>query len=265
MRKIAFGAAFLGLAFAGSAWAQTAPSDATSATQPNGADTPAPPNTPHPPTTQVETPAPQPPLPSQAPDAVPVIDLSQIQTNDLRLLYFDPSETYLTPYVGRAAENSLAFQQRMFGWRPWERTTLLLKDFSDYGNAAARASPNDALLIDIAPLSQTYETFSAGERFFTLSNHELTHVATMDVWNSRDAFWRHFLGGKPMALQEHPESILYNYLATPRVAVPRWYLEGSAVFMETWMAGGYGRAQGGYDEMVFRAMVRDDAYFFSPV
>jgi hypothetical protein len=35
--------------------------------------------------------------------------------------------------------------------------------------------------------------------------------------------------------------------------------------METWMAGGYGRAQGGYDEMVFRAMVRDDAYFYSPL
>ena len=40
---------------------------------------------------------------------------------------------------------------------------------------------------------------------------------------------------------------------------PRWYLEGSAVFMETWMAGGLGRAQGAYDEMVFRAMVRDAA------
>jgi hypothetical protein len=33
--------------------------------------------------------------------------------------------------------------------------------------------------------------------------------------------------------------------------------------METWMAGGIGRAQGAYDEMVFRAMVRDDAHFYS--
>ena len=47
--------------------------------------------------------------------------------------------------------------------------------------------------------------------------------------------------------------------------MPRWYLEGSAVFMETWMAGGLGRAQGGYDEMVFRAMVRDNARFFDPL
>jgi hypothetical protein len=210
-------------------------------------------------------PSPQSPPPSIAPDRVPLIDLSEINTRDLRLLYFDPAETYLTPYVGRSFENAMAFEQRLFNWRPWDRTTLLLKDFSDYGNAAARSSPNNALLFDIAPLSQTYETFSAGERFFTLSNHELTHVATMDVWNARDAFWRHVLGGKPMAIQEHPESILYNFLATPRVASPRWYLEGSAVFMETWMSGGYGRAQGGYDEMVFRAMVRDHARFYSPV
>ena len=96
-------------------------------------------------------------------------------------------------------------------------------------------------------------------------NHEMVHVATMDVWNSRDAFWRHVFHGKPEAIQEHPESILYNYLAAPRATVPRWYLEGSAVFMETWMGGGLGRAQGAYDEMVFRAMVRDNAHFYSPL
>jgi hypothetical protein len=195
----------------------------------------------------------------------PEIDLSRIETKDLSLLYFDPTETYLTPYIARSFTKSLDFQRRIFGWKPWDRTTVLLKDFSDYGNAGARSSPNNAILMDIAPLSQTFETFSAGERFFTLMNHEPVHVATMDVWNKADARWRTLFHGKPMPLQDHPESILYNYLTTPRVNVPRWYLEGSAVFMETWMAGGFGRAQGGYDEMAFRAMVRDDARFFSPL
>ena len=37
------------------------------------------------------------------------------------------------------------------------------------------------------------------------------------------------------------------------------------MFIETWMGGGLGRAQGGYDEMVFRAMVRDDAHFYDPL
>ena len=114
-------------------------------------------------------------------------------------------------------------------------------------------------------MSLSFETFSPGERFFTLMNHELVHVATMDVWNRTDARRRKFFGGKPMPIQDHPESILYSYLTTPRVSVPRWYLEGSAVFMETWMAGGFGRGQGAYDEMVFRAKVRDGARFYNPV
>ena len=138
----------------------------------------------------------------------------------------------------------------------------MLKDFSDYGNAAALASPSNMILLDVAPLSLSMETFSPGERFFTLDNHELTHVATIDVWNSRDAFWRRFLGGKPVPLQKHPESILYNFLTSPRNLTPRWYMEGSAVFFETWMAGGLGRAQGGYDEMVFRAKVHDHCASF---
>lgn len=190
------------------------------------------------------------------------VDLTELETEDLRLLYFDPQETYLTPHVARSFLNSLRFQEDVLGWVPWDKTTVLLKDFADYGNAAARAAPNNALLIDIAPISGTFETFTASERMFTLMNHELVHVATMDMWNRQDRRWRHFFGGKVTPVTEHPESILYSYLTAPRTAVPRWYLEGSAVFMETWMAGGRGRAQGAYDEMVFRAMVRDDAYFY---
>jgi hypothetical protein len=211
----------------------------------------------------------KPPEEAQLPEHVPPnaggLNLSTLETDNFSMLYFDPVQTYLTPYIGRSVENAIAFHKKMFNWQPWDRTTVLLKDFGDYGNAAARSSPNNAVLFDVAPLSQTMETFTPGERFFTLTNHELAHVATMDVWNKRDAFWRRLFQGKPMPVQEHPESILYNFLATPRNAVPRWWLEGSAVFMETWMAGGLGRAQGAYDEMVWRAKVRDDDKFYSPL
>ncbi|MEO7365443.1 MAG: hypothetical protein ABIW03_03905, partial [Sphingomicrobium sp.] len=203
--------------------------------------------------------------PEHVPQDASGFHLSTLETNNLSLLYIDPVQTYLTPYLARAFENSIAFHQKQFRWKPWDRTTVLLKDFSDYGNAAALASPSNMVLLDVAPLSLSMETFSPGERFFTLTNHELAHVAAIDVWNSRDAFWRRFLGGKPSPLQKHPESIFYNFLTTPRNLTPRWYMEGSAVFFETWMAGGLGRAQGGYDEMVFRAKVRDHLRFFSPL
>ena len=240
-------------------------------------------------TTVVEKPEDVPPPPADAPPAEPVapastkptapeqkspehvpqdasgFHLSTLETKNLSLLYIDPIQTYLTPYLGRAFENALNFHKRELHWKPWERTTVLLKDFSDYGNAAALGSPSNMILFDVAPLSLSMETFSPGERFFTLDNHELTHVATIDVWNNRDAFWRRFLGGKPMPLQKHPESILYNFLTSPRNLTPRWYMEGSAVFFETWMAGGLGRAQGAYDEMVFRAKVHDKSRIYSPL
>jgi hypothetical protein len=224
------------------------------------------------PTSVVDPPKPEQPAPApkqeevkHVPPDASGIDLTTLETKDLDLLYFDPVQTYLTPYIARAYENALKFHEKTFQWKPWEPTTVLLKDFSDYANAGARASPNNTVLIDVSPLSMTMETFTPGDRFFTIVNHEMAHVAQMDVWNSHDAAWRRIIHGKPYPIQEHPETILYSYLTTPRTNVPRWYLEGGAVFFETWMSGGLGRAQGGYDEMVWRAKVRDNDKFFSPL
>jgi hypothetical protein len=196
--------------------------------------------------------------------ADPPFEMDKLETNDLRLLYTEP-ESYLSPHVARSFENSMKFQRLIFDWTPWDKTTIVLTDLSDYGNAGASASPRNAVSVFIAPDSLTLETSPGSERMFMLFNHELVHVATMDGWNKNDRAWRVFFGGKPRQTDEHPETILYNYLTVPRLSSPRWYLEGSAVFMETWMSGGLGRAQGAYDEMVFRAMVRDNAHFFSPL
>ncbi len=199
------------------------------------------------------------------PAAAQSVGLSELNTKDVELLYYDPIQTYLTPYVGRAYENSFAFQRKIFDWTPWDRPALVLRDLDDYGNATVREVPSNVIIVDVAPFPITFETFSPGERFFTLMNHELVHVATTDVWNDQDAWWRRFFHGKPAPITEHPESIVYNYLSAPRTNGPRWYFEGSAVFLETWMGGGRGRAQGGYDEMVFRAKVRDNANFYTPL
>ncbi len=190
-------------------------------------------------------------------------EMDQQETEDLRLLYFDPLTTHLLPHVTRSFQNSLEFQKRMFDWVPYEKPTMMLRDFVDYGNAAATSTPRNLLWIDIAPINHTFETFPALERIYMLMNHELVHLATGDGANQRDLRWRRLFGGKPASTGKHPESIFYAYLSTPRNAAPRWYFEGSAVFMETWMSGGIGRAQGAYDEMVFRAMVRDQAHFYS--
>jgi hypothetical protein len=190
-------------------------------------------------------------------------EMDVLETDDLRLLYFDPFQTYMLPHVVKNFHNSYEFQKYLFGWQPQEKTTIILTDMSDYNNAGAAASPRNSVSIFIAPASRTLETMPSSERIFMLMNHELVHVANMDMAADQDLKWRRFFGGKPRQTSQHPETMLYNYLTVPRLTVPRWYLEGAGVFMETWMSGGLGRAQGAFDEMVFRAMVRDDAHFYS--
>jgi hypothetical protein len=188
-----------------------------------------------------------------------------LETEDFRLVYFEGTESYLVPHAARTLLNSLGFQRRLFRYEPSEKVTVLLADFSDSGNAGATSVPRDLVTVQIAPLSYAFETITANERLNTIMNHELVHVAAMDQAAGSDRFFRALFGGKVMPVAEQPETILYFYLTTPRVAAPRWFHEGSAVFVDTWMAGGIGRAQGAYDEMVFRSMVRDGARFYDPL
>ncbi len=191
--------------------------------------------------------------------------LKELETKDLKLVYFDPSLSYVTPHAARCFQNALAFHQKLFSYTPSGPVTVLLDDFTDSGNAAATAVPRNFVKVDMAPLSFAFETVVANERVNWLMNHELVHVTASDQAAGSERFFRGLFQGKVSAVPAQPESILYFYLTSPRAAAPRWYQEGLAVFVETWMAGGQGRAQGAYDEMVFRSMVRDDARFYDPL
>ena len=191
--------------------------------------------------------------------------LTKTETPGLRLVYVDGVHSYLVPYAARTFLSSLDFQKKLFGFTPSEDITVLLADFEDAGNAATTAVPRNAVTIQIAPLNSAFETIAGNDRMNIIMNHELVHVAEMDQAAPSDRVFRRLFGGKVAPIAEQPESVAYFFLTTPRVAAPRWYHEGLAVFLDTWMAGGLGRAQGGYDEMVFRSMVKDGARFFDPL
>ena len=191
--------------------------------------------------------------------------LAQLETADVRIVYVEGSGAFLVPHAARSFLNSLRFQRALFDFVPSEKPTILLFDLSDSGNASAGSVPRNTVRVQIAPLSFVFETMAANERLTTLANHELVHVATMDQAAGRDRVFRRLFSGKVVPVADQPESIAYLYLTSPRVAAPRWYVEGIAVFIETWMAAGQGRAQSGYDEMVFRAMVKDNARFYDPL
>ncbi|PWB72212.1 MAG: hypothetical protein C3F15_11435 [Holophagae bacterium] len=191
--------------------------------------------------------------------------LAELETDDLRLLYIEATQGYLAPHVARCFENSMAFQRELWDYEPSEPVTVILSDLSDRGNASAGTVPRNMLALEMAPLSFVYEIVSANERMNWLLNHELVHIVAADQAARRDRSYRQLFQGKVAPTEEQPETILYNYLTSPRDASPRWYHEGIAVFIETWMAGGMGRAQGAWDETVFRSMVRDSSHFYDPL
>lgn len=191
--------------------------------------------------------------------------LECLETGDLRLVYIAPLYSYLAPHVARCFENSMRTQRLLFDYEPSEKVTVILGDFADYGNAGAGAVPRNGLVVSIAPSSFAYETYPANERMNTLMNHELVHVANFDRPAGPELVFRGLFSGKVAATADHPETILYSHLTAPRAGAPRWFHEGIAVFAETWMAGGIGRAQGPYDEMVFRSMVLDGSRFYDPL
>jgi hypothetical protein len=188
-----------------------------------------------------------------------------LETARLRLLYPGTTLGYLAPYAARCFENSMNVHARLFGYASDEKVNVILDDFEDHGNAGVWVNPRNSMVVHIAPTSFVYETNPANERINHTMSHEVVHVVALDQATPRDRFLRTVMGGKVREGAEHPETMLYQYLTVPRRAAPRWYHEGIAVFLETWLAGGLGRAQGPYDEMVFRAMVRDGARFYDPL
>lgn len=182
----------------------------------------------------------------------------------MRIVYY-PDEASLVPHGTQSFLSGLAAHRRVWGYVPNDGVTVFLRDWLDLGNAATYVAAHNLIEYDVAPSYNPYETLSSADRFEVLAVHELAHSATLDRASPEDYRWRHFFHGKVAVNSAHPETLLYNYLTVPRTISPRWYAEGSAVFMETWMTGGVGRAQGGYDEMVFRAMVQDGAKFYDPL
>jgi hypothetical protein len=198
--------------------------------------------------------------------AAPVrADQEYIETQDLRIVYFDPGGAPLVPHVTQSFLSGLAEHKSLFDYDPDGRVNVFLKDFTDRANAVANVAPRNRILMDIAASNDPYETISVAEPFASTAVHELTHLVMQDGASPADARFRRLFHGKVDVDAAHPESLLYYYLTVPRATAPRWFQEGGAVFMETWMGGGVGRAQGGYDEMVFRAMVHDDASFYDPL
>jgi len=191
--------------------------------------------------------------------------LQNLRTDDLNLEYYSNAHSYIVPYLARCYTTTMNYYRNFWDYEPSERVNIFIEDFGDWSNGGASAVPSNHVYVSIAPNIYVFDVAPASERMSNLMSHELVHVIAMDKATRRDRLWRTLFCGKVQETASHPISMLYSFLTTPRRYSSRWYHEGIAVCMETWMGGGIGRALGAYDEMVFRTLVHDSAYIYHMV
>lgn len=191
--------------------------------------------------------------------------LQKYENPDVRLVFLDPNTSYLVPHTVRSFENALRFHREFWDYVPSGKTSILFNDFTDTGNGGTMVLPWNFLNIAVAPFDYTFSVVPSNERMQWLMSHELAHQVMCDKSSGADRAVQEFFAGKVIPDNRDPVSMAFSYFTTPRWYSPRWYQEGIAVFMETWMSGGLGRVMGGYDEMVFRTMVLDSAYIYKVI
>ena len=192
----------------------------------------------------------------------------QYKTDEAQLVFFDKNLSRYIPHMVRMFQNGKALHEQIWTtdslYVP-EAPLLLLTDWEDDGNGGASPLPRSLIQIGMAPLNMSYYIAPSAERYRQLFCHEYTHIVMTDKYNRQDLGWRKFFGTKVSTDNSQPISALWSYLTVPRWYAPRWYHEGIACFMETWLGGGVGRALGGYDEMYFRSIIDGGEPLFSVV
>ena len=201
----------------------------------------------------------------------------QYKNDEARLVFFDKNLSRYIPHIVRMYDNGKALHHQIWTtdslYQP-EAPLMMITDWEDDGNGGVTALPHTLIQIGMAPLGRAYDVDPSCERYRHLFNHEYTHVVMTDKYNRHDLSWRRFFGlgngsrgygAKVTPDNQHPLSALWSYMSVPRWYAPRWYHEGIACFMETWLGGGVGRSLGGYDEMNFRSIVAGGHKLFSVV
>ena len=190
-------------------------------------------------------------------------DWFKTESENFIVLYRE-SHSSLIPHIIRSAENSLKVLMELFDYKPSEKIIINTYDVSDYGFGATSTIPQNYVRIEIEPLEPGYENIPYNERLQWLISHELVHIVVNDQASGIENISRKVFQ-KVTPEQVQPITVFYSILTNYSRYTPRWHQEAIAVFLETWMSGGFGRILGNFDEMYFRTMVLDNCEFPSDI
>ncbi len=189
------------------------------------------------------------------------IDWKTVRTDQFRFIY-QPQYAHIVPNVILCAQAALDAYAVNFNYTPTETINVIIRDIRDIGGGSATTLPHNIIKIEIAPFDLDYEFTRFDHQFQWLLSHELMHIAMSDQCSQSEKFFRAFFG-KVAPLREEPLTMPFGILTNYNRFTPSWHQEGIAVFMETWLNGGYGRVLGSFDEMFFRTLVYEKCPFMN--
>jgi hypothetical protein len=181
------------------------------------------------------------------------------ESENFKVIYRE-SHAHLVPKIFGYAETAFADLQKLFNYKTSEKIIINTFDAYDYGYGAATSVPQNYIRLEIEPMEPGYESVPYNDRFQWIISHELVHIVVNDNSSEAESLMRKFFS-KVAPDQVQPLTIIYSYLTNFNRYTPRWHQESMAVFLETWMNGGYGRTLGSFDEMYFRSLVLEDNIF----
>lgn len=131
------------------------------------------------------------------------------------------------------------------GWRPEERTEIVVLDNADFSNGAATVLPYNQFYIYM-PTPDEGELMDHNPWMEYVFTHEYVHILHLDMADGSAKALRDLLG-RPVELM--------TVATFPQLFAPSWVTEGLAVYGESDNAAGYGRLNNAWYEAEMRMEV----------
>lgn len=178
----------------------------------------------------------------------PLVEWRTIHTDHFDIHYHSPL-ALVARRVGAVAERAHVTLREIFGFEPTPspgqtRIQIVLTDDSDSANGSATALPFDTIRLYAEPPEDLSTLGDYDDWLTTLVSHEHTHILHLDQASGLPAILNAILGKVYM----------------PNHVLPRWMLEGIAVWQETERTSG-GRLRSSMWDMMLRADALEDRFW----
>lgn len=172
--------------------------------------------------------------PAPAAAYAPWIDWRTLTTPNFRVHY--PVGYYREAlHFGRSAETAFEELVMRLGWRPDTPIDVVLNDDTDSANGFARSLPYNLIGVNAVAPDDLSVLNDYDDWRYLLMAHELVHVIHIDTIRGFPAFLNAVFGRQ----------------FVPNAVLPRWLIEGMAVYFESSMTSA-GRIRSSFFEMMLR-------------